>query len=40
MQNCGYRSDTVMKRVYRHALDDKRAEMDRRVLDGISGMLS
>ena len=40
MQNCGYKSDAVMKRVYRHALEDKRAEMDKRVLDGISGMLS
>ena len=39
MQNCGYRSDRVMKRTYRHALSDKRAEMDKRVLDGIGNAL-
>lgn len=39
MQNCGYRSDRIMKKTYRHALADKRAEMDKRVLDGIDAAL-
>lgn len=35
----GWKTDNVLKAVYRHAMDDRRAEMDRRALEHIATVL-
>ena len=40
MASGGWATDTCLKSVYRHALDDKRAEMDKRAVEHIGSLFS